>query len=225
MTTFSVYGAFAILRDEVFPSSQTLKEFVVIPPWPWWLWVIFVLIVIIGCAYEGTYRRHASLQIERDQLQHKLDDLTTPKLFWEWRPDDTRFFITDGGRSISLISLINRSAAHVEKIEAFCYGATPVQHGEFVLHLNINLEMPRRRLSRDEHVPIRVVAFTPPTREFNCLVPYRSAQDERLQGRQFLMKLMIVGTTPTGVAIPCLRILARFGIDHDNQCFVSYENL
>lgn len=221
--TLSLYGTFALLRDEVFPSSQLLKEIVVIPLWPWWLWTILILIVIIGCAYEGTYRRYAVLKLERDDLNRQINELKTPKLAWEWRPDNTRYLIRDSERETSVIYLRNTSMMHVEKIEMFCDDAVSLTHGDYVLILNPNMGAPPLRLSRREPVPVRILLFEATRREITCLLPYRNTQHERLPGKLFSLKFMIVGTTPSGLAIESPRILARFGIDHSNRFFVTYE--
>lgn len=155
--------------------------------------------------------------------QADLSGLQTPKLAWEWRKDNTKYLIKDGDRDVSLIYLINRTVAHIEKIEVFCYDGIATPYGDFFLYLNTSIAAPQLRLSQGEPVPVKILAFTAYAREFNCLLPYRASQNERLQGKGFVIKIMIVGTTPAGVSISSPRILARFGIDRDGKCYFTYE--
>jgi hypothetical protein len=207
MLIFAVYKTIERFPQIQFPDTST--------------WVIITLILLLWCAYVGTYRSHLSL---KPTPVSAAEDLSSPKLIWEWRDRNTQFLIRDGNTDVSLIYLRNRTAVHIERIEVFCYAAIPVSPGDFTLDLFIDTPMPPRKLSRDEHVPIRVVMFDSVSRYFRCLLQYRGAQNERLKGNDFLMKLMVVGSTVGGLTIPSLRILVRFGISRTGEFYVSYEN-
>lgn len=187
-----------------------------------------VLPLAVGAAFLVAQRCMAPVHIlqevkdERDQLQRRLDELTTPKLEWEWREANTKYLIREGDHEVSIIYLRNTSMTHVEKIEVFSDDAVPLESGDFVLSLSTARVAPQLRLSHREPVPVRILVFNAASKEIICLLPFRSARDEQFPGKVFSLKFMIVGTTPAGVAISSPRIIAKFGVDHNNKFFVSY---
>jgi hypothetical protein len=156
-----------------------------------------------------------------------LENQKKPKLTWEFIDSSPRHRIVDvlGNKITSVIYIRNISRSHIEKIEIFCIDASATKTGHGHLFLRPRVPAERIRLSDDESKPINVVVFNTNSQEFECLLSYRTAESDSLQGNEFMMMIQIVGVgvTPGEEFVPSIKLKATFGIK-DGNFYISYED-